>query len=71
MTMTHSPPNTHDKKGENPRTEEDVPFFPFSPVRMEQGSKSKSSVAEAQFDFVSKSGRPATAADSNQDEQGQ
>jgi hypothetical protein len=42
-----------------PRTLEDLPFFPFTNVRMKKRENAVSSVEEAQYDFVKQAGHPS------------
>ena len=41
------------------RTAEEVPFFPFSYVRMAPRHGSLDSIEEAQYDFVKQAGQPS------------
>lgn len=51
-----NPKYTRDEFG---RTTEEVPFFPFSHVRMTTSHTPADSIEEAQYDFVKQAGMPS------------
>jgi len=56
-------PYMNNPRESHPNTNEDGPFFPFTPVHVNGNQSSVSEVEEMNNDFVKQAGLPATTSD--------